>query len=47
MKRFWIAVVMLGAVSLWLVGCNTIAGIGKDVKRAGAAVEKAAEKAKN
>ncbi|MBS0320879.1 MAG: entericidin A/B family lipoprotein [Proteobacteria bacterium] len=29
-----------------LVGCNTVEGAGKDVKAAGGAVEKAADKAK-
>ena len=37
---------------LWLVlatvvgGCNTVEGMGKDVKAAGGAIEKAAEKTK-
>ena len=30
-----------------LSGCNTIGGIGKDVKKGGEAIEKAAEKAKS
>ena len=29
-----------------IAGCNTIAGVGKDVKATGSAVEKAAEKSK-
>jgi predicted small secreted protein len=33
--------------ALLLAGCNTIEGIGKDVKKGGEAIEKAAEKAKN
>lgn len=30
-----------------LAGCNTIEGIGKDVKKSGEVIEKAAEKARN
>jgi predicted small secreted protein len=30
-----------------LAGCNTIEGIGKDVKKGGEVIEKAAEKARN
>jgi len=33
--------------ALLIAGCNTIEGIGKDVKKGGEAIEKAAEKAKN
>ena len=36
----------LAAFALWLAGCNTIAGIGKDVKAGGQAIESAAEKSK-
>jgi entericidin A len=32
------------SLSLGLVGCNTIAGIGKDVERAGEKVQDAAKK---
>jgi predicted small secreted protein len=31
---------------LVLAGCNTIEGVGKDVKKGGEVIEKAAEKAK-
>lgn len=34
------------AATLLMAGCNTIEGIGKDVKKGGEAIEKAAEKAK-
>jgi predicted small secreted protein len=34
------------ACALMLAGCNTIEGIGKDIKKGGEAIEKAAEKAK-
>ncbi len=43
MKRFiwmWVLLSSLGA----LAGCNTIKGVGQDVKAGGAAIEKAAEK---
>ena len=32
------------ALAFVLAGCNTVAGIGKDVQRAGGAVEDAAKK---
>ena len=35
------------ALVLLLAGCNTIAGAGKDVQKAGEAVERTAEDAKN
>ena len=38
-----LAIAGLGAA---VIGCNTIEGAGKDVKAAGGAVEKAAEKSK-
>jgi predicted small secreted protein len=41
-----IAVVLLAAVMGMLAGCNTVEGAGKDVKATGAAVERAADKAK-
>ncbi|MEI7464559.1 MAG: entericidin A/B family lipoprotein [Burkholderiales bacterium] len=41
MKR---TVFALAAVVVFLAGCNTIAGIGKDVQRAGEAVEGVAKK---
>ena len=34
---------LLGAVT----GCNTIEGMGKDIKKGGEVIEKTAEKAKN
>jgi predicted small secreted protein len=36
---------MVGALVM-LAGCNTIEGIGKDVKKGGEVIEKAADKAK-
>ncbi len=41
MKRIVFA---LAAVVVFLTGCNTLAGIGKDVQRAGEAVEDVAKK---
>jgi predicted small secreted protein len=35
------------AVFLLLGGCNTIEGVGKDIKKSGEVIEKAADKAKN
>jgi predicted small secreted protein len=34
------------AVALVLAGCNTMEGVGKDIRKGGEAIEKAAEKAK-
>lgn len=38
---------LLGSMALWMVlsvtGCNTIRGVGKDIKKGGEAIEKAAE----
>jgi entericidin B len=39
MSRLFIAFVMMLALS----ACNTVEGIGKDVKKGGAAIEKAAK----
>jgi len=41
MKRTLFA---LAALVVFLAGCNTVAGIGKDVQRAGEVVEDAAKK---
>ncbi|MDO9313984.1 MAG: entericidin A/B family lipoprotein [Burkholderiaceae bacterium] len=41
MKRILFA---LAAVVVFLTGCNTIAGVGQDVQRAGEVVEDAAKK---
>jgi predicted small secreted protein len=42
MKKL-IAVLIAG---LFLAGCNTIEGVGKDIKKGGEVIEKTAEKAK-
>ena len=44
MKTLLIA--LLGAGVVLVAGCNTVEGAGKDVKATGAAVERAADKAK-
>ena len=46
MLKKLVALLALAGLGLVLIGCNTIEGAGKDVKAAGGAVEKAAEKAK-
>jgi predicted small secreted protein len=46
MMKTLIAVIAVAGMVLGLAGCNTIEGAGKDVKAAGAAVEKAAQQAK-
>jgi predicted small secreted protein len=42
----WIMKFLVAAVSalLLLAGCNTIEGVGKDVKKAGSTIEEAAKK---
>ena len=40
------ALIAVAGLVAGAVGCNTIEGMGKDVKAAGGAVEKAAEKSK-
>jgi predicted small secreted protein len=35
---------LLTALTLLLAGCNTLEGIGQDIKRAGGAIEDAAKK---
>ena len=45
LKKF-AALFALGAILATAAGCNTIEGLGKDVKAAGGGIEKAAEKTK-
>ena len=42
MKRFLLSLCLLGACSFALTACNTVEGVGKDVKRAGEKIEGAA-----
>lgn len=43
MKRF-IAIALAGLFTRGLAGCNTIEGVGKDIKKGGEVIEKTAEK---
>lgn len=43
MKRF-IAIVLTGLFAFGIAGCNTIEGVGKDIKKGGEVIEKTAEK---
>jgi len=45
LQRLFALMAMLAATAL-AAGCNTIEGVGKDVKAAGSSVEKAAAKNK-
>ncbi len=46
--RKTVVATLAGLISaLLLAGCNTIEGLGKDVKRGGEKIEKAAERAKS
>lgn len=47
MKRFLIALALLGFTGSMLTGCNTVEGVGKDVQKAGEAVEDAADEGKS
>ncbi|MBZ0250071.1 MAG: entericidin A/B family lipoprotein [Burkholderiales bacterium] len=39
-----IRILLAAAVALALAGCNTVEGLGKDIKKGGEAIEKAADK---
>ena len=41
-----VMIVALAGIVLAAAGCNTIEGVGKDVKATGNAIEKAADKSK-
>ena len=41
-----VALLALAMVAAAVAGCNTVEGLGKDVKAAGGGIEKAAEKTK-
>ncbi len=47
MGRRILAMTAALALAVVVTGCNTIEGVGKDVKATGAAVEKAASKSKS
>jgi predicted small secreted protein len=46
MGKTFVALLALAGFAFALAGCNTVEGVGKDVKASGAAIEKAAEKSK-
>jgi len=42
MKRLLLTLLLLSFSSAFLIGCNTVAGVGKDVQEVGEEVEDAA-----
>ena len=46
MLKMLVSILAAAGLALVINGCNTMEGAGKDVKAAGGAVEKAADKAK-
>jgi predicted small secreted protein len=46
MQKRLVGLVALAGVVLGLAACNTVEGVGKDVKATGTAIEKAADSAK-
>ncbi len=47
MAMRWATIFAILAVAVFASGCNTIEGVGKDVKAGGEAIEKGAAKAKS
>ncbi len=43
MKKIAALIAIAACCSCWLVGCNTVKGVGQDVQKAGSAIEKAAK----
>ena len=43
MKRFVLSLLLLAFTSMFVAGCHTMAGVGKDVKEVGEEVEETAE----
>jgi entericidin A len=43
MKRSILTLLLLCASSSFLIGCNTVEGVGKDVEKAGSEIEEAAK----
>ncbi|MBX3674477.1 MAG: entericidin A/B family lipoprotein [Burkholderiales bacterium] len=39
-----IRILLAATIALALAGCNTVEGLGKDIKKGGEAIEKAADK---
>ena len=46
MTKKLVTLLALAGFALAVAGCNTVEGVGKDVKAGGQAVERAAEKSK-
>jgi predicted small secreted protein len=46
MTKKFVALLALAGFTFAIAGCNTVEGVGKDVKATGAAVERAADKSK-
>ena len=46
MTRILISLFCISSLCVWLAGCNTVEGMGKDVKATGESIEKAAQKSK-
>ena len=46
MVRILISLFCISSLCMWLAGCNTVEGVGKDVKAAGQSIENAAQKSK-
>jgi predicted small secreted protein len=43
MKKLFTCLCLLGVISVFLCGCNTIEGMGKDIERGGQEIQKAAD----
>jgi predicted small secreted protein len=46
MTRILISLFGILSLCMWLAACNTVEGMGKDVKATGESIEKAAQKSK-
>ena len=42
-KRLLFGLCLLGAIAIFLSGCNTIEGMGKDIERGGEEIQEAAD----
>ena len=47
MKKIFALIAMCALLAATLGACNTIEGVGKDIKKGGEVIEKAADRAKN
>ena len=46
MRGFFYSTIALLLAAIFLAGCNTMEGLGKDIKKGGEALEQAADKAR-